>query len=42
MTWADLFDRAACYDSTEADVIDALRRYRATDPDSGGEADDDG
>jgi len=32
MTWADLFARADRYDSTEADVTDALDQHR-TDAD---------
>ncbi len=27
-TWGNLFDRAAAFGATEADVIDALRRRR--------------
>jgi len=34
VTWADLFERAECYDPTEADVIDAVRRHRAADDDA--------
>jgi hypothetical protein len=28
MTWSDLFDRAAAFDVSEADVVAALRRRR--------------
>jgi hypothetical protein len=31
VTWDDLFSRAERYRTTEADVVDALRRHRADD-----------